>query len=231
VFVDRVFESIFIEIKPANCNKIIIGSAYRPGSKHSGLSTTEQFSQFSDLFSNLCNELSSLNYPVYLAGDINLDVLLYNSNPKVTEYINLLFSFGFLQTVTRPTRISDYSATLIDHIISNVVSSCHETVILTSRISDHFPVVYFKKLDKPKVSPEFFESRNFSQQNINRFQTNLMNINWNDVYTEMDTQAAYNIFSSLFFNLYDLHFPLQRTNFNKNFHKLEGWMSSGILVS
>jgi hypothetical protein len=102
VFVDRVFESIFIEIKPANCNKIIIGSAYRPGSKHPGLSTVEQFSQFSDLFSNLCNELSSLNYPVYLAGDINLDVLLYNSNPKVTEYINLLFSFGFLQTVTHP---------------------------------------------------------------------------------------------------------------------------------
>jgi exonuclease III len=95
VFVDRVFESIFIEITPPNSSKIIVGSAYRPGTKHPNLSSADQFSQFIDLLSNLCSELSSVNCPVYLAGDINLDVLQYNFNHNTSEYIDLLFSFGF----------------------------------------------------------------------------------------------------------------------------------------
>jgi hypothetical protein len=197
VYVDRVFESLFIEIT-MNSNKIIIGSVYRPGTKHPGLSSNEQFSQFTDLLSNLCNELSSVKHSIYIAGDINLDVLRYNSNPNVTEYVDLLFSYGFLQTITRPTRISQNSATVIDHIISNVTSSCHETVIITSRISDHFPIFYLNKVAKPKASAEYFETRDFSQAKLDYFKLNLTNVNWNSVCTEQDTQSAFNTFSSLF---------------------------------
>ncbi len=101
IFVDRVFESIFIEVQPASSPKFFVGSVYRP-SNNPLLTATEQFAQFSDLFSNLCNELSSLSNNSYICGDTNLDVLQYGSNTNITDYVNLLFSYGFIQTITNP---------------------------------------------------------------------------------------------------------------------------------
>jgi hypothetical protein len=73
-FVDRVIECIFIEITLPSGNKSTIGSIYRPGTKHPLFSTSEQFSQFCELLSNLCNELSSSTTNNFIAGHLNLDV-------------------------------------------------------------------------------------------------------------------------------------------------------------
>ena len=40
-----------------------------------------------------------------------------------------------------------------------------------------------------------------------------------------------NSFSDTFQNLYNLHFPLKTTKFNKNLHCIEPWMSAGLLIS
>jgi hypothetical protein len=144
IFVDRVFQSIFIEIQPATSPNFIVGSVYRPGNNPL-LTATEQFAQFSDLFSNLCNELSSLSLNSYICGDIKLDVLQYNSNTNVNDYVNLVFSYGFIQTVTNPTRISNNSATLIDHVLTNAISNLLESVIITTKISDHSPLFIFAR--------------------------------------------------------------------------------------
>ena len=45
--------------------------------------------------------------------------LKYNIITQVTEYIDLLFSYGFLQLIMKPTRCTSHSATLIDHVVSN----------------------------------------------------------------------------------------------------------------
>jgi hypothetical protein len=164
IFVDRVFESIFIEIQPATSPNFIVGSVYRPGNNPL-LTATEQFAQFSDLFSNLCNELSSLSLNSYICGDINLDVLQFNSNTNVNDYVNLVFSYGFIQAVTYPTRISNNSATLIDHVLTNAISNSLESVIITTKISDHFPIIHFRKNSKFKSKPNFIETRDFSQPN------------------------------------------------------------------
>jgi hypothetical protein len=230
IFVDRVFESIFIEVQPASSPKFFVGSVYRP-SNNPLLTATEQFAQFSDLFSNLCNELSSLSNNSYICGDTNLDVLQYGSNTNTTDYVNLLFSYGFIQTITNPTRISNNSATLIDHVLTNSTSSLLESVIITTKISDHFPIIHFRKNSKLNCKPKFIETRDFSQTNVDRFITNLNNVDWNPITTELNPQITYNNFSDLFFNLYDIHFPLQRIKLNRNCHRIEKWITTGILVS
>ena len=105
---------------------------YRPGTKHPPLSASDQFSQFCDLFSSISDYINRKKLAAYIFGDINLDCLKYGANSVVSEYIDLLFSHGLLQVVTKPTRCTLASATLIDHIISNVISKKFNTVILTS---------------------------------------------------------------------------------------------------
>ncbi len=137
-----------------------------------------------------------------------------------------------LQIISKPTRIANKSATIIDHIITSSINPTHKSVILTSKISDHFPVIYFPDLcinATPK--PEFVESRDFSFLNLDRFRANLLNLNWNSVIESNDTQTAFNNFSTLFFNLYDLYFPIVCKKFDVNYHRLENWMTRGILIS
>ena len=81
--------------------------------------------------------------PTYIFGDTNIDCLKYGTCANSTNYVDLLFSHGLLQLVTKPTRCTPTSATLIDHVITNAVADSYETVILTSQLSDHFPVLHF----------------------------------------------------------------------------------------
>jgi hypothetical protein len=69
----------------------------------------------------------------------------------VTEYVDLLFSFGLLQVITKPTRCTQNSATWIDHVITNSMCPNIESIIVTSLISDHFPIIHH--CNSPKKSP------------------------------------------------------------------------------
>ncbi|MFN9955355.1 MAG: hypothetical protein ACK55I_19840, partial [bacterium] len=135
VFVDRIFESIFIQLHLSNTKKCIVGSIYRPGTAHPTLSSSDAFTNFSEILSNVLDDLSSFNVPIYLLGNLNLDVLQIDSSCNVSDYINLLFSYGLLQVITKPTRCTDHSATIIDHIITNSQLTNYESCIVwTSRI-------------------------------------------------------------------------------------------------
>jgi exonuclease III len=65
LFVDRILESIFVEVTVNKNSKIIVGSLYRPGSAHPNLTVNDQFKEFAELLSNICNEISNLNRTVY----------------------------------------------------------------------------------------------------------------------------------------------------------------------
>jgi hypothetical protein len=230
IFIERIFETIIIEVNTGN-SKTIVGSLYRPGTPHPRLNPSQVFDQFLELFSQQLNDLISLNKTMYLLGDLNLDVLHYNKCAQVTSYVDLLFSFGLLQTVTKPTRYTGKSATIIDHVITNFQSNIYDTVILTSQLSDHFPIVHFKKGPSKIISPKFTEFRNFSQNNLDSFRIMLHGTAWDHVLECDDAQISFNRFHDTFFNLYELFFPIKRVKFNRNNHKLEQWITNGLLIS
>jgi len=91
--------------------------------------------------------------------------------------------------------------------------------------------VFFLQPKKPKLKPKTVVSRNFSKQNMEKFKNSLQNMRWGFVLEEEDPQVAYNLFSDTFFNLYNLQFLLKEVKFNINQHKVEPWMSKGLLTS
>ena len=111
VFYDRILESLFVDVT-INKKIITIGSIYRPGTQHPSLSNSEQFSQFCDLFSSIADCANSNHNPFYIFGDTNIDCLKYGTCANSTNYVDLLFSHGLLQLVTKPTRCTPTSATL-----------------------------------------------------------------------------------------------------------------------
>ena len=230
IFVDRILESVFIDVI-INSKKFTIGSLYRPGTAHPNLNASEQFSQFLELFSSISDCATRKSYPVFIFGDTNIDCLKYNSSPNSTEFVDLLFSNGLLQIVTKPTRCTPNSATIIDHIITNHVSGIFETIIFISQLSDHFPVLSFISLSKTVSKPANVQSRDFSELNISNLKNSLSTLGWVNVTEQQDPQLAFNNFSDTFSTFYNLHMPLKTKKFNRNFSKIEPWMTTGLLIS
>ena len=54
-----------------------------------------------------------------LLGDFNVDLLNYDSNHDVSEFLDTMHSNHFLPLITSLTRITAKSSTLIDNLFSN----------------------------------------------------------------------------------------------------------------
>ena len=129
------------------------------------------------------------------------------------------------------TRIQNNSSSLIDHIITNQPNYISSSGVIISDISDHF-ITYIELNSKNfNHKQKILESRNFSKQNIVKFKANLQNADWHAVFNSEDVDESYNAFWDIFSTLFNLHFPLTKTKFNKNFHKLNCYMTNGLLVS
>jgi hypothetical protein len=230
IMFDKVFESIFAEVITANKKKYLIGSIYRPGN-HSSMSQSEQFNQFIELFANSLAGFAEVYDRIYLFGDFNIDLLKYSTSNQAAEYIDLLFSFGFLQVIPKPTKVTDNSATLIDHVLTNTYCKTYESMALCSHVSDHFPILHFLACPSAATLPKFFEYRDFSENAIIKFKDSIQRFNWTHVTGTECAQTAYNNFSATFSHLYNTYFPILKKKFNKNFHKIEPWMTTGLLVS
>ncbi len=231
IFMESVIETIVAEVILPSSKKIVVASIYRPATPHPTLSQKDQYDQFLELFTNLICDLQNAYNDIYIFGDVNIDVLKYESIPAVQDYVDLLFSLGFLQIITKPTRCANSAATLIDHAILSPKSSNYESAIITSKISDHFPIIYFCDSVKLKKEQKMVTFRDFSARNMQRFKEAIHNYPWNSVLAENDTQLAFNDFSNTLTNLHELYFPLQSKRFNRNLNPIEKWMSKGLLIS
>ena len=220
-----------MEVSTVNKTKIVVGSINRPGTGVLGMTFTEQFKQFTDIFTNLLAELGGSYDQIFLYGDFNLNALDLANNKFVSEYIETVFTHGFLQIITKPTRVSGKSATLIDHILTNSTAKNHDSFIICSRLSDHFLIAHQINFTRTKQSQNSLETRKFTSDNFPRFNSALNNYNWNHVTEQNCAQEAANNFVFTFDTLFNAYFPLGKNNLNKSKNPIEPWMSSRILTS
>ena len=78
----------------------------------------------------------------YICGDINVNGFSINST-DTASFFDLILSENYIPQITLPTRITDTSATLIDHIFMKSDSRNIEDTTLSGNIftdiSDHLP--------------------------------------------------------------------------------------------
>ena len=139
------WNSIFIETVKENCRLLII-SIYRPPNANAIL--------FIDKLYELMSLISRNGYDeVILCGDFNPDILNYDNNDNTLNLLNSLTSQSLIPIITKPSRITDQTATLIDNIYINQPNG-FVSGILISDISDHLPLFILKR--------NLFTKKNFS---------------------------------------------------------------------
>ena len=54
-----------------------------------------------------------------------------------------MFEFSMVPTINKPTRVTKYTATAIDNIITNcIINSDFKSAIVKTDLSDHFPIIF-----------------------------------------------------------------------------------------
>ena len=58
---------------------------------------------------------------IILAEDFNINLLDFDANEKVQNFVNLVFRFGMISTVNKPTRFTKQTASTVYHIITSSI--------------------------------------------------------------------------------------------------------------
>ena len=127
---DDIIESQFIELtKPKN---LIVGVIYRP--------PNDKLELFKNSLSELLQKIDSQKKKCFLMGDFNIDLLKIEENQHTNDILNHMFSSSFFPLISRPTRITSRSATLIDNIFVNSLEDNFTSGLLFTDLSDHLPI-------------------------------------------------------------------------------------------
>ena len=130
----------------------------------------------------------------------------------LTEFEDL----SFVQTISRPTRITDHSATLIDHIYTNQICNVYSTGITTYDLSDHLATSISIALCDNLNNNLTTDSDNsafhiFNAENLQTFNDLIRNETWTEVYDQANTQDKYNKFLDIYNKHYTIAFPARRS--------------------
>ena len=95
-----------------------------------------------DLYEEELSIAQTSGLELILMGDFNMD-LKSPGNNKWTISINL---FDFKQIETEPTRITQTTANLIDHVYTIHPENIGQCLTSSLALSDHFPVCFSRKI-------------------------------------------------------------------------------------
>lgn len=227
-----LWETIFSEVTDSFNNKLMVTNVYHP--PRDAKLTKEFVTDFEDTLHFLGNK----KIPVSMPGDFNIDLLKINANlPIPGTFFDLLLSNSLLPKITRPTRITSDSATLIDNIFTTFSPSTNlESAIPSHKFSDHQPCFSILPLvrSRDKKEPVYINIRKETLQAKNNFMTELSSIDFPsilDTRPDANPEANYEKFIKIILDLYDKHFPLKRSKFRKYHHKKNPWITDGLVKS
>ena len=150
---------------------------------------------------------------VILIGDFNMNLLDFDKNKRVQSFVNLMFRFGMIPTINKPTRVTRCTATAIDHVFTNTIMDNIEikTAIVKTDISDHFPIIFATKKKKDaKITQKYILNVIFqTSQSINLSKNSIISIGTILRFYEMSVMRIVN-FSKFFFPCTMIAF--QKTN-------------------
>ena len=212
--VDDVIESTFIEIIASTGKNIIVGVIYRP--------PNNKFDTFEIAMNGILNTIDKENKICYLIGDFNIDLLKSESCDYSNRFIEQLFTSSFYPLITKPTRVTAHTSTLIDNIFTNNIQQVDKSIngIIFSDISDHLPIVHMcstnttYNTNNDKISGSYYR-RMINNNNISLFTESLKELTWDSVTIESDPIQCFKTFSEIFSENYESNFPLKKYQIKK----------------
>ena len=127
---DSELESIFIEVDKTIFNtvsNVVIAVIYRiPDSSVDDV--------FNEHINDILNVIQKENKLIHVMGDLNIDLLKSDAHKSTSSLLDVLYSYNVFPVITKPTRVTESTATSIDHILTNnLILMLHITKVYYAR--------------------------------------------------------------------------------------------------
>ena len=196
-FVEGMIESTFIEIIAKNRKPIVIGSLYKPPDKHPN--------DFANSLNETIAKIKTESKELILGMDHNMDLIKSAEHKPTQQFLDNLLNKDVFPTITRPTRVTHASVTLIDNIfVSKVLHQDFESAVLLNDMSDHMPLLTLLKQTKVmgKTNLEF-RSRNLNDNKISLIRDQLFAVDWIGELNNNTSSENFNKFCSIIKGIMD----------------------------
>ena len=221
---DTNFEHCMAEIILKKHN-LLVGSLY-------WAPNTDQ-SKFLNEYKNFIDTLTDIpDCKIILGMDHNLDLLKSHIHKKTQQFLNLNLDHDLFPVITRPTRITHTSATLIDNIfLDSRLTGQTVNKILVDDISDHLPsVLILENLNPSKQRKIEVTSRDVRPKQIESLKKELTS-KLNTTTLSGDTNEQFGMLHEIILRSLDTHCPIRVCSVsNKKFRK-EPWLTAGLHIS
>ena len=208
IFIEKEVESVFIELLTRSNKHIVVGSMYRPPNNTDDT--------FLEAILNTKHKLSieKEKKELILGMDHNFDLLKSSEHKKTQYFFDTMLNKELFPTITRPTRITKQSATLIDNIFVSInLHKKYESTILINDMSDHLPILTLLRQTKlNNNAPLIFKSRNLNDKNIKLINDTLQKIDWCSKQSGSNCNENYNKFTTLLKTTMNEISPLKNTH-------------------
>ena len=169
-------EVVTVEVSLRSGKRCIISSMYRAPN------TIPQM--FQSCYNSLICAMKKLKpYALIVGLDHNMDLLKASQHNSTNDFMQNNLDMGLFPTITKPTRITKNSATLIDNIIvSENLCGRYSANILINDMSDHMPTIcVLKSMKVAKKDKQTITSRDTRPKNIAALRSHLCNYNWTEL--------------------------------------------------
>ena len=168
-----------------------------------------------------------------------MDFFKCGSINAIRNYIDTLHSYGCINFTDKATRITPKTATLIDHIYSNIIIKSVRSGIFTFDISGHLPgfciVKFTNKFDNSCRLHRNFTTFNREEfADLNSAAVNLASYNLtasSRYFTSPPIDEGFTSFLKKFSEILNKHAPLQKTSEKSKKQIMKPWITKGILKS
>ena len=166
-----------------------------------------------------------------IVGDLNIDLMKHETHYNTGEFLNTMLSHGFMPTILLPTRVTNHSCTLIDHIFyySKTFKNNFLTGNLFTDISDHFANFLLLDSNKKFYPKERPNVRIFGDENKEKFRSILSEMNWEYELENKNVNDSMNIFYHTIVNAYNKLFSLVKLSRKRA--KDKPWVTTGLKKS
>ena len=215
------FESIWVTINSPSTS-ILIGCTYR----HPNGNIDHFINQFSKILETVPHDSNCIS-----GGDFNID-LLNISHINVLNYVTELSSHNFLPKIILPTRITDSTCTLIDHIFVKLSRKLIDINIkagnIFAEITDHLPI-FVNMNFKTNLSNERPLIRIFNDRSLQNFSFKCSNIEWDRLGNLANVDSKFDFLQNSLITAFNESFPLVQKSRKRN--KDKKWMTQSLKIS
>ena len=188
IYESKELELVFIEIVNAKKANNIVGVIYRHPSME-----MDTFNM--DKFELLLSKLNCENNKyIYIAGDLNFDMVKVNLHDETSIFFNKMMSNLLFPVVTIPTKINTVNDTLIDNIFTHHLNPEMVSGNFSIEISDHLPsfLIVPNKSNIQISKYHNIYTRDFDKLDKEDFLLDLLDLNLDEISDNPNANDAFN---------------------------------------